>query len=159
MTPNIYPIYTEVRASPRTICNELKEEVFEYPFFNEGVSHCHTENSQDFELEDLMSEKRNDGLILKGFIFHTSHCGSTLLSGMLGKLSQVKIVSEPEAINGLLLSSILYELKAEEIIDKLRKIVRLYCQKNGPEKHVIIKVTSWNVFMIGLILKSFPGAK
>lgn len=159
MTKHIFPLYTQVQENPMTICRELSEEVFNYPFFNEGVSYSYTNNSSSYILDDLEINEEADDLILKGLIFTTSHCGSTLLSGMLSKLSGVRVVSEPEAINGLLLSAILHNIEAGKVIRILRRIVGLYSKVTGPEKYVVFKLTSWNVFQIKLFKQAFPGVK
>ncbi|MEL6559604.1 MAG: hypothetical protein AAFQ94_15540 [Bacteroidota bacterium] len=159
MTKDIYPLYTQVQENPRTICRELSADVFTYPFFNEGVSKSYTNNSNSYTLDDLEINEAADDLILKGLIFTTSHCGSTLLSGMLSKLPEVRVVSEPEAINGLLLSAVLHQMEADEVILILRKIVRLYSKGARPEKYLVFKLTSWNVFQIELFKQAFPNVK
>lgn len=159
LNSNIYPVYTQVKEEPTTICRELKEEVFEYPFFNQGVSYSNTENFKQYNLEELDTDQRDSDLVIKGIIYHTSHCGSTLLSRMLGKLSKVRIVSEPESINGLLLSAILHQTSAKEVKRKLEQIIRLYCKKHTVEEFLILKLTSWNVFSIDVFQKCFPDTK
>lgn len=114
---NIYPICTTVEKRPNTICAELTEEVFNYPFFDDGISSSKINPSKRYNLHSTKCVNKHDSLYMSGFIFHTSHCGSTLLCRMLSQLKNVKIISEPEAINGLLLSQVFYTLKDEEIIN------------------------------------------
>ncbi|MEO1053731.1 MAG: hypothetical protein AAFX87_24050 [Bacteroidota bacterium] len=156
---NIYPVYTQIKEEPSTICKELKEDVFEYSFFNEGVSNSYTENSENYDLDNLDLAQKDDDLILRAIIFHTSHCGSTLVSRMLSQLSEVRVLSEPESVNGLLLSAILHEIEPKEVMRKLMRIIKAYCRKNTPQKYLIVKLTSWNVFNIELFQKCFPKTK
>ena len=156
---NIYPIITIVSKEPEKIGGELPEEVFNYPFFNEGVSQARTHQKKKYNLDSIKIEETDKQLELKGLIFHVSHCGSTLLSRMMGQLEKVKVVSETEAINGLLLSKLFYGLKDEVIINYLKKIVHLYQQEVPNQQYLILKLTSWNIYMIPLFKQAFPGVK
>lgn len=150
-----YPVSTTISQKPQVMYKELPEEVFQYPFFNDGVLASNViETKRNFSLD-----KNNEKLELKGLIFNISHCGSTLLSNMLGQLEGVKMVSEPEAINGLLLSKVFYGIKEEEIIHQLQQIVNLYQQKVQSKQFLILKLTSWNIYMIQLFQKAFPNVK
>ena len=133
---NIYPIYTIVSPNASTICKRINEEAFRYPFFNDGVSSCFKEE-YEYDLSEIVLPSKDDCLPLIGLIFHTSHCGSTLLSRMLGQIQQVKVISEPEAINGLLLAKRLHNLEEKRVIKQLRHIIQLYCQKVPFKKSVI----------------------
>ena len=126
---NIYPIATIVSKDPELICGELTEEAFSYPFFNEGASQEQIKPIRRYNFDSIAIEENDKKLELKGLIFNTSHCGSTLLSKMVGQLEKVKVVSESEAINGLLLSKLMYGLNDELVISYLKKIVDLYQQK------------------------------
>lgn len=155
----IYPIYTTVARNPETICQELNEEVFEFPFFNEGVASSMINPGRTFTLSSAEISADKGCLDLKGLIFNVSHCGSTLLCRMVNQLQRVRVVSEPEAINGLLLSKILYDIDDDEIIGKLREIVKLYQQKENSKESLIIKLTSWNIYFVKLFQRAFPALK
>lgn len=154
---NKYPIYTTVEMNPEIVIKEVDEEAFDYPFFDVGVSATNEKlfNQSCPPLKQGFEE--GDELELKGLIFSVSHCGSTLLVRMLNQLQGVKIVSESEAINGLLLSKILYNIDDDEIINRLREVVRLYQQKANSKQSLIIKLTSWNAYLIRLFPKAFPN--
>lgn len=156
---NIYPIYTTVEEEPKTICRQLEETVFEYPFFDEGVLSTKTTLKGQCNLDTIDLDNKEGLLELKGLIFNTSHCGSTLLCNMLNQVQKVKVVSESEAINGLLLSKKLYSLPDEKIKTLLRRIIQLYQQEVEAKQYLIIKLTSWNVYFINLILEVFPKTK
>ncbi|AGC76076.1 hypothetical protein LX97_00751 [Nonlabens dokdonensis] len=156
-----FPIYTQVSDRPHTICEAIDPKVFDYPFFNEGIIELKNlqYSSKSYILEDIKKCKEEDLLELKGFIFHTSHCGSTLLSRMLCKSSEIRIVSETEAINGLLLSYLFYELEKKEVLEQLKSIIDAYRQPLQKEQYVIFKLASWNIFMTDLFQELYPSTK
>jgi len=153
-----FPVYTQVNRQPVAICEKLPAEVFEYPFFNDAVPLVRPMNSNRKELD--LSAGHNfpkpDSLNLKGFIFHTSHCGSTLLANMLGASKKTRIISETEAINGLLLSAVFYNLEEKVLLEYLKTIISAYLKPLGEAEKVIFKLTSWNIFFIDLFQKAFP---
>ncbi|MDN3724246.1 hypothetical protein QRD02_07615 [Aequorivita sp. SDUM287046] len=154
-----FPVYTRVGPNPVAVCEKLPVQVFEYPFFNDGAAMQPRSNPKRKELR-LQADPifpNQEFLKLKGFIFHTSHCGSTLLSNMLKSSKQTRIVAETEAINGLLLSAIFYKLDKEEVLRGLTTIVSAYLQPLGNAKNVIFKLTSWNIFFIELFQKAYPN--
>ena len=154
----LFPIHTTITEIPIIHCRSLPVTVFDYPFLNEGVQEIRKkqEATSYHTLEDIKETDLKDLLALKGFIFHTSHCGSTLLARMLQTSDQIRVVSEPEAINGLLLSYILHKLPKNDVQQQLQKIIDSYRQPLGDETRVIFKFTSWNVFMIDLFLELYP---
>ncbi|MBL4708369.1 MAG: hypothetical protein JKY48_08040 [Flavobacteriales bacterium] len=157
----IFPVYTELTKEPITFCEVINANAFEYPFFNDGVVKTRKETSfkKKYKLREISIPNESELLELKGFIFHTSHCGSTLLSRMLNKSSEIRVVSETEAINGLLLAYLLNGLTEKEILNQLNSIINAYRQPIGEEKYLIFKLTSWNVFMANLFQKLYPSIK
>ncbi|GGG06805.1 hypothetical protein GCM10011344_04110 [Dokdonia pacifica] len=156
----LFPKHTTVEEHPTTVCYKLPAVVFKYPFFNEGIQAYrmkgHAITNETLDAIDIIPNRQIE---LKGFIFHTSHCGSTLLVRMLQTTSHIRVISETEAINGLLLSYVLHNLPKETVQKQLKKIIESYCQPLGDEKHVIFKLTSWNVFMIDVFLELYPTTK
>jgi hypothetical protein len=152
-----FPIYTQVAPEPLTICRPLEGSVFSYPFFNDGISFAAQKNSErtNYPGASMPETTGDDLLTLRGFIFHTSHCGSTLLSGMLSGAG-VRVVKETEAINGLLLSYLLYNLPEEKVLSHLKKIMEAYKQPFPGEQYVLFKLTSWNIFCFPLFEKLYP---
>ncbi len=153
----LYPIYTAVKNLPETVCQELSEEVFDYPFFNDGARLCKTDNLATPILQPGTVPAEEEQLALNGLIFHTSHCGSTLLCRLLQQIGSVRVVSETEAINGLLLSKALHGIDDEVIIEKLQAIAGLYRQKSDGKAQVVFKLTSWNVYFLPIFQRAFPG--
>jgi hypothetical protein len=154
----IFPVYTRVAEQPVTLLKVMDARVFAFPFFNQGVQQTSqlTEDLRMYGLEDLQLDGEPDLLQLKCFIFHTSHCGSTLLARMLGSLPGVRVVAETEAINGLLLSFALYSLPEEAVLVQLKQIMEAYRQPVEGEKMLVFKLTSWNVFFIRLFQQLYP---
>ena len=153
-----FPSYTKVSETPVTIFEKLHPEVFDPPFFNDAVSIFRAKDSLRKELdltEETISENR-ELLPLKGFVFHTSHCGSTLLANMFRTAKKTRVVSETEAINGLLLSAIFYNLEEKILLKSLKTIVESYLQPLGEAEQVVFKLTSWNIFFVGLFQKAYP---
>jgi hypothetical protein len=149
----LYPIYTQIKPLPVLVCQRLHDKVFDYPFFNQGVPLCR-ENNEFIEVGQVNLNVERDLLPLSGFIFHTSHCGSTLLAKMLASSNRVRVVSEPEAINGLLLSYLYYDIPKPEVLRWLEHIVSMFLQKAAAEEErVILKLSSWNILFIDLFLE------
>lgn len=139
----------------------MNADVFDYPFFNEGVSSLkqYTSDKEIYQLDDIFYNPKDTLLKIKGFIFHTSHCGSTLLARMLSCSPEVRVVSESEAINGLLLASVLYRIPRTIILDQLASIIKSYQQPLGEECFVIFKLSSWNIFFADLFQELYPKVK
>jgi hypothetical protein len=152
-----FPIYTQVAPEPLTICRALEGSVFTHPFFNDGISLAAQKDSasSSYTGASLPVTTLNNLMTLKGFIFHTSHCGSTLLAGMLSGAG-VRVIKETEAINGLLLSYLLYDLPEEKVLEHLRKIMEAYKQPFPGDQYVLFKLTSWNIFCFPLFQKLYP---
>lgn len=153
-----FPVHTLVGPSPLTYFKPVQHSVFEHPFYNEGVSALSRPGEHLFPcaLPEFPAPEGPDALELRGFIFHTAHCGSTLLARMLGKLPGVRVVSETEAINGLLLSALFYALPDEAVLQHLQKIIDAYRRPMADDRFLIFKMTSWNVFSIRLFQRLYP---
>lgn len=144
------PVYTPVDKKPKPIFKLLPTTVFSTPFFNTAASKIYPNDTGAIISDELLQ--------LKGFIFHTSHCGSTLLSNMISTSSTCRVVSETEAINGLFLSSIFYDISRNEVVQKLKDIISAYQIKesNSSECFLLFKLTSWNIFFIDIFQEAYP---
>ncbi|MEZ5059025.1 MAG: hypothetical protein R2879_18480 [Saprospiraceae bacterium] len=152
-----FPLSTTLAQNPHTSFLDLPASSFDFPFFDEGVRQ-YLNGGHDVTFRVLNSNLEYDSLLpVKGFIFHCSHCGSTLLARMLNQKKNLRVVSEPEAINGLLLSKILFDLPENEILPHLEFIINSFCQKLDFEDGVVFKLTSWNVFFIRFFQKLYPS--
>ncbi|MGB8509807.1 MAG: hypothetical protein WCD76_15600 [Pyrinomonadaceae bacterium] len=99
------------------------------------------------------------GLAPSGFIFHTSRCGSTLISQMLAALPQNVVVSEAPPIDSVLRAGFHNPaLTEDERIEWLRwMIAALGRPRSVEERHYFIKFDCWSILALPLIKKAFPG--
>jgi Sulfotransferase domain len=98
------------------------------------------------------------GLRPTGFIFHTSRCGSTLVSQMLGALPQNIVISEARPIDLIVRAHHRFpEVTADQRIAWLRWMVSALAQQRlGEEKHFFIKFDAWNTLELPLVRRAFP---
>ena len=98
-----------------------------------------------------------DYLIPNGFIFHTSHCGSSLLLRLISNIQQSIIISEASIINSILHYQINNPNKISNNISYLNLICNVLCQKfNKKEKCSIIKFNPWHLLEFYFIKEAFP---
>ncbi|MCC6685185.1 MAG: sulfotransferase [Bacteroidia bacterium] len=132
---------------------ELNEDAFGEPFFDDCLKT--TPATEKCNLDSC--EEPLHFIAPEAFIFHLSHCGSTLLAQSLATIDSHRVISEPEIINTIFLSKIFNNDSDEKCIRRLRLAIRLLLQPvNAKEKHAFIKFTSWNIFHAELIRKAFP---
>lgn len=95
----------------------------------------------------------------RGFIFHMSRCGSTLVSQMLAALPQNVVLSEAGPIDDVLRAHFRNPAITEpERIQWLQWLITaLASQRNPQEKNLFIKFDSWHVMFLSLIQRAFPG--
>jgi hypothetical protein len=106
-------------------------------------------------LEDLEQLCAAVGREPTGFIFHMSRCGSTLLSRMLASLDRALVISEPEAVNDLLLPT--HVKPPFDQVRWLRALVRAFDKRpRGGADWFIVKFSSWNVLEQERIRAAFP---
>ncbi len=98
--------------------------------------------------------EKSRGLPPKGFIFHISRCGSTLVSQMLASLKKNIVISEASVIDKIVRANASDEQKTVW----LRWIVNALAQKRFErEENFFVKFDSWSVLDLPLIEKAFPG--
>ena len=97
------------------------------------------------------------GLYPTGFIFHTSRCGSTLISQMLAALSQNIVVSEAAPLEGILRLPRFQEGMTEhEHVRLVRAMISALGQPRHEERHYFVKFEPWHTLDIPVIRKAFP---
>jgi hypothetical protein len=105
------------------------------------------------ELQELQP-----GLPPRGFIFHLSRCGSTLLAQMLAALPQNIVISEAPLIDATLRA----HLRDVRITERqratwLRGLISALGQaRNSGEQHLFIKFDSWSILDLPVIREAFP---
>jgi len=132
---------------------ELGERPFLEPFFDQTVRTLSNANSAQKltpidELEDIQL-----GAEPKGFIFHVSRCGSTLVSRSLAAVSRHRVISEASPLNQLLLDENLDEKRRLEL---LKGLIHALCG-TAADTVCLIKFTSWNLLFLEQILTLFPN--
>lgn len=98
-----------------------------------------------------------DGLGLEpsGFIFHTSRCGSTLISRLLAQSELVLSLGEPDPILGML--EYPETICNAQIAQWLKELILVLGRPRRPsEDYYVIKFTSYHLFHLPLIQKAFP---
>ena len=99
-----------------------------------------------------------DYLIPNGFIFHTSHCGSSLLLRLISNIQQSIIISEASIINSIIHYQINNPNKISNNISYLNLICNILCQKfNEKEECSIIKFNPWHLLEFYFIKDTFPN--
>ncbi|MCX6921983.1 MAG: sulfotransferase family protein [Verrucomicrobia bacterium] len=95
----------------------------------------------------------------RGFIFHMSRCGSTLVSQMLAASPQNIVLSEAGPIDDVLRA----HFRDPKITEDQRVIwlqwlvAALACRRNPTEESLFIKFDCWHVMLLPLIQRAFPG--
>jgi len=99
------------------------------------------------------------GLEPRGFIFHMSRCGSTLVSQMLAALTSTVVISEAGPVDSLLRMRFTDgSITDANRIDWLRWLVAALGQRwCGNEEHLFIKFDSWTAVELPLIHRAFPS--
>jgi hypothetical protein len=94
-----------------------------------------------------------------GFIFHISHCDSTLISQMLATLPSTVVISESPMIDGVLQAwRKIPGLTRGERLQWLRWIIRAHGQpRTGRETRYFLKLDSWHIHDFPLIREAFPA--
>jgi hypothetical protein len=95
---------------------------------------------------------RSPGLEPRGFVFHLSRCGSTLVTQMLATCPRFRALSEPPAFDAALRS-----LPADERTPCLRALVSALGQPLAGETHLVLKLDSWSVIHLGAVTAAYPG--
>jgi hypothetical protein len=93
---------------------------------------------------------------LAGIIFHMSRCGSTLAARMLSCVPSLRVLSEPQPVDGVIRwLGRGAEYDEVSIARKLRGVVRAFDRGDG--RRIVLKVHAWHVLHIPLYVRAFPG--
>lgn len=129
------------------------QPLFQDPFFSQSVDALVSANSPQKltpldELVKLQAVKAP-----RGFIFHVSRCGSTLVSRSLAAVPSHRVIAEASPVNQLLLAEDLDpQLKAQ----LLKGLIHALCGSSA-ETACVFKFTSWNLLFLKQILVLFPA--
>jgi hypothetical protein len=94
----------------------------------------------------------------RGFIFHVSRCGSTLMAQMLAALPQDIVISEAPPLDQVIAAPWQGpQTTREQRVRWLRGMVGALAQRRRPdERDVFIKFDCWHVLSLPLIAEAFP---
>lgn len=137
---------------------------FTDPFFTQTIDRCGLDPFRllFWRLTDVgaLAEfaATSPGLTPAGFIFHTSRCGSTLLTQMFAGLPTALVVSEPGPVDTLLKAQLTYpNLCDAEIVDWFRWMTSALGQPRNPaQTRFVVKLDAWAILYWPLIRRSFP---
>ncbi len=126
------------------------------PFFDDTIRQClrvpYTSLFRQNTRLETLEHLDEAALQPAGFIFHTSRCGSTLVSQMLASLPRTIVVSEPPVIDDILQSDV------DNQVHWLRQIVRAFGRRQtGEQTHLIIKLDAWLIHKLPVIRAAFPN--
>ncbi|HEV7860430.1 MAG TPA: sulfotransferase [Pyrinomonadaceae bacterium] len=135
------------------------------PFFEQTIGHAmhlpfnilFRQRTPVAALKEL--QQINPGVPPKGFIFHMSRCGSTLVSQMLASLPRNIVLSEAPPIDSVLRAYAQFpHVTDEQRIDWLRGLISALGQRrHEAEQDLFIKFDSWHLLDLPLIERAFPG--
>ncbi len=153
------PLNIEIRGhKPCVVWTTRENRKFRKPFFFQHFEPAEVNQAHVSPLESLpMCDAGEARRLPVQFIFHTSRCGSTLISQLLACQKSNLLISEPSSLNQLLGVSL--DIGRKRRISLLRRLVKAYSDVRLPEeKKLIFKCTSWNVLDLDLITEAFPNA-
>ena len=143
---------------------DLRTCNFREPFFRQSLQHLHPDlhnpSAVLTTMETLASRARQTrGLPLRGFIFHMTRCGSTLVSRSLGHLPTARALGQPDFVVDLLDPPV--EVPRAQRIAWLRDLVTLLAASpaHAPQKHLVIRWTSILSIKLQFFREAFPGVK
>ncbi len=97
--------------------------------------------------------EHSKGIAPRGFIFHSSRCGSTLVSQMLAAVSKNIVISEALTIDKIIRSN----APDEQKIVALRWLSNALAQKRfAEEENFFVKFDSWHILDLNWIELAFP---
>ncbi len=160
MTPdftNWLPVKVSAGAEPTVEWCHFGARRFRESFFEQTVAAAMREPfsllfRQSTPIDTLLEwQARRPGLTPRGFVFHMSRCGSTLVAQMLAALPEHIVLSEPPPLD-----AILRAVEAERRIAWLRAWMSAVGQPRAGERELFVKFDAWHVFDLPVIRRAFP---
>lgn len=152
------------RSTPFVDWCEMGEQRFTDPFFDQTVerrfdhpfSLLFRPQTSVEVLEELA--ELNPGLRPRGFIFHMSRCGSTVISRMLAALPQNIVVSEAGAIDSVLRARFGNMRATDErcIVWLKAMLSALGQRRHQDEQNFFIKFDGWQTLSLPLVRRAYP---
>jgi hypothetical protein len=147
-------------GSPQVEWLLLGDQRFTHPFFEETVQQAllHPFHQAFRRTTPIDTLAAHPSLPVKGFIFHMSRCGSTLLCQSLAALERNIVLSEAPAVDSILRA----HLRDPAITHArravwLRSLLSALGRKRHPaEEGVFVKLDCWNIAELPVIRETFP---
>ncbi len=144
--------------APAVYWADLSAERFVEPFFDQTVTRWASGPTARplvrTGLDALVALDSEPSLEPAGTIFHLSRCGSTLVSRLLGTLTDVVVLAEPGPLNSVLG---LDRVDEATLIRVVRLLVRALGRcHHGDERRLVLKCTSWNIRRRAVLAAAFP---
>jgi hypothetical protein len=148
----------EEENSPVVWWNFAGDRRFTEPFFEDTFTSIPPDSRLSCKTspESLAQFSGLDCLEPSAFIFHTSRCGSTLLTQLLATLPRCIVIAESPAIDSSL-NLCLHDATQDRGVEILKGVVRALGQRrNKDERYLFIKLDSWHIIHLPLIRMAFP---
>jgi len=100
-------------------------------------------------------QRESPGMEPRGFIFHMSRCGSTLVSQMLAALPEHIVLSEPPPLEALLRTG-KHGATDDQRIAWLRAWMSAISQPRHGEQRLYVKLDAWHIFDLPILRRAFP---
>lgn len=147
---------------------ELGESGLDDPFVNDTVERLRNEKPPRRELDTSLETLERVGLALpsvtpRGFIFHVSHCGSTLVSNALKTVPGIVVASELKSLSLLVrpfetgLNSFLrrrWDSRRRRLIQAIFNLLATY--RTGEPEPLVLKFPSLGIRSMSLLRGYFP---
>ncbi|WCN07770.1 hypothetical protein [Marinomonas mediterranea] len=131
------------------------DKSFTKPFFYDSIQSLRHQNrpTKLTNLNALEHTHCSSTLPPTAFIFHTSRCGSTLMSQMLSQSQKHLVFSEPMIVDCVLKYHLNNEPNNVKII---RNVIKALGQRRNLAEKMFIKLDSWHISRIPLLRQAFP---
>lgn len=148
-------------GSPQVEWLLLDDQRFTLPFFEDTLQQAllHPFHQAFRRTTPLQALTSRTGLPVKGFIFHMSRCGSTLVSQALAALDRNVVLSEAPAVDSILRAHLRDPgITASKRAQWLRSILSALGRKrHHTEDGVFVKFDCWNIPELPVVREAFPG--
>jgi hypothetical protein len=134
-------------------CVEMSGVQFEEPFFSNSVAKHIKKIPRPLQLtgdaKEVVDVLRGQAALPPcGLVFHTSRCGSTLLSNALSELRQVMVLKEPNFLSSLSAQFLAESATTDAISPRIANVLRCCLPPTTPSHlSLILKFSSWNVLV------------
>jgi len=129
---------------------------FTAPFFADTLQQQNPAQRYICRTEFDWLTRLEPALMPSAFIFHTSRCGSTLLTQLLSTLSGCIVMSEPPIIDAFFRFHQTEPESSGGSANLRQLILALGQQRSLEETHFFIKLDSWHIQFLPILRTAFP---